>query len=419
MWRGRGLLLILLVGLLATVAQAQSTDQAPPPATATLSPVMAPSPDPIATDAPPISLQIWWVDTLAPIQGTSGELRESQLQAITEALPGVAVEVRLKPAEGAGGMLAALLAADAVAPAALPDLALVARRDLPYLIDAGLAQPVDNYISQAELDQLYPAAVALAELNGRLYGLPYALNLEHLAYAPPAAELNTFAGSFSAGRSLLLPLGAEQVSATVMAQYLSSGGLLTDGVLSELEEAPLRALLDYYAQATAAGVIDSRSTEYLDLGDTLPMLTSGEAKAGLVNTAGYETLRADQPAWLASTAPMNGETPVALVDGWLWVVLTAEARRQEAALAVVDGLLQAERLASYSNAVGALPATPAALALWSDADYATFAGELLAAAIPMPGETGDLAGVRLMSAVRQVVEGGSAEEAVAAALSDG
>jgi ABC-type glycerol-3-phosphate transport system substrate-binding protein len=411
--------LLLLIGLLTGLVTAQSTEQAPPtPATPspTVGPVMAPSPDSTSTPRLPITLSIWWADTLAPLQGESASLRAEQLRAITEAVPGVRVDVRLKAVNGPGGMREALLTADAVAPRALPDLALVARRDLLALIDAGLAQPIDQAVSQADRDRFYPVAIALSEINGRLYALPYALELHHLAYQPPAADLGTFAGSLDAGRDLLLPLGGEALLATLLAQYVSCGGVLENGLLTNLEEAPLRALLEYYAEARTR-TLDPRSAQYASLADTLPLLP--EAGAGLVNTAGYQSLLAADPDWRFTTAPLASETPVTVVEGWLWVILTPEPGRQAAALTVINALLQTERLAGYSHLVGALPSTPAALAAWSDADYAAFMGGLLANALPLLGETREQAGMRLLTAMRQVVNGGTVEEALTVALADG
>jgi len=416
MWR-RIMPVFLLIGALTTVVRAQTTDQAPP--TPTLSPVMAPSPESSATVNPAIQLRIWWVDTLAPIEGESSSLRAGQLRAITESLTGVEVEVRIKLADGPGSLRESLLAADAVAPGALPEMALIPRRDLPFLISVGLAQPLDNAISNAELERFYPAGVVSGDVNGRLYGLPYALDLQHLAYQPPTTNFTTFESSLSAGRSLLLPLAGTALNPTVLAQYLSSGGVLTDGLLTELDEVPLRTLLSYYAQAVADGLIDPRSSQYTTLTESLPALLDGSATAGLVNTAGYLTLRSEQLGWVTSSTPMASPAPIALVESWLWVILTTDPLRQDAAWSVMTGLMSDERLAAYTAMVGVLPATPAALLRWPDRRYATFAGELLTQALPAPTETGELAATRLMNAVRQVVNGGSVEEAIAAALADG
>jgi ABC-type glycerol-3-phosphate transport system substrate-binding protein len=408
---------ILLISALTAGVQAQTTDQAPP--TPTLSPVMAPSPESTAAENPAIQLRLWWVDTLAPLEGESSSLRAGQLRAITESLTGVEAEVRIKLADGPGSLRESLLAADAVAPGALPDLALIPRRDLPFLISVGLAQPLDNVISNAELERFYPAGVVSGDVNGRLYGLPYALDLQHLAYQPPTTDFTTFESSLSAGRSLLLPLAGTALNPTVLAQYLSSGGVLTDGLLTQLDEVPLRTLLNYYAQAVASGLLDSRSSQYTTLTESLPALLDGSASAGLVNTAGYLSLRSEQLGWVASANPLANLTPITLVESWLWVILSTEPLRQDAAWSVITGLMSDERLAAYTAMVGVLPATPAALLRWPDRRYATFAGELLTQALPAPTETGELAATRLMNAVRQVVNGDSVEEAIAAALADG
>jgi ABC-type glycerol-3-phosphate transport system substrate-binding protein len=406
----RVLFWLVMIGAAATLAQAQTTDQAPP--TPTLAPVIAPNPDATATPPPPLDLRLWWVDTLAPQEGESSNLRAAQLQAITRLNAGIRVEVRLKTADGPGGIREALLAADAVAPTALPDLALIARRDLPALIDAGLAQPIDNHLSEVDQVRFYPVALALGEFSGRQYALPYALDLHHLVYAPPAADLATFAGSLSAGRPLLLPLAGEALTPAVLAQYLSCGGRLIDGQLAQLEEAPLRTLLEYYAQAT----IDPRSTEYASLHDTLPLLDGREPIAGLVNTAGYQRVLSILPNLELSTPPLS-ENPVTVVDGWVWVLLTTEPDRLNAALTVINGLVETEALEASTVSVGVLPATPAALARWTDQVYAAFAADQLLDALPMPRDGGGQAGAWLMAAVRQVVNGGTVAEAVTEAVS--
>ena len=86
--------------------------------------------------------------------------------------------MRRKRTSGLGGILPTLRTAGPVAPGALPDLTLMRRADMLTAATEGLIVPLDTWIPTDLVDDdLLPGTRALGEIDGVLYGVPYALNI--------------------------------------------------------------------------------------------------------------------------------------------------------------------------------------------------------------------------------------------------
>lgn len=182
----------VLISLLLAACASLSSNA--PNAVETLSPVFAPSttpqstatttPEPTEVPTGPRTLVIWWPEPLAPRENAdAAEVLSEQISAFERAYGDVQVQFRLKLARDTGGIMQTLRAASGgIAPGALPDLTLIRREDLLAAAQAGLIQPIEDEIPPAFLGDLYTAGVELGQVNRQLYGIPYMLDVQHMAY---------------------------------------------------------------------------------------------------------------------------------------------------------------------------------------------------------------------------------------------
>jgi ABC-type glycerol-3-phosphate transport system substrate-binding protein len=353
-------------------------------------------------------LSIWLPDAFAPVNNKQASLlMGDQVNTFQAAQGDVMVDIRLKKPRDIGGIVDTLQSASAVAPKSLPALTLVRREDLPTLVQAGLVQPLDGRISRAILGDLYPAALALGQLNGRLYGLPYTLDVEHMVYHAPETSLAQFSDVLASERHLIFPAGSQNgISDTFLLQYLSAGGTLTGGRLGPVDANALRTTLRFYQDAVNKGIIDPTVTNYTRPEDYLPTLLDGQSNAVMITSSMYLDLVAKGGSYLVSPVPAASDQSSTVLNGWMWVVVAAEPDRQALALRFLDWAFNANRQSQYTQAVHMLPSLRGTMRQQDGGSYTRFVETLLANAILPLADSGSDATVRAMqNALAAVISG--------------
>jgi maltose-binding protein MalE len=374
------------------------------------------TPEPSATPLPatevprqtPLVLSVWIPDTLAPQNNPEvNTILTNQINAFHTSQANITVELRVKRASGTGGIVDTFLSASVVAPNVLPALTLVRREDLFTLMQVGLIFPLNGRISTAITDDLYPAAMQLGQQRSGLYGLPYALDILHIAFQPPTANFSRFTSALQSERRLVLPAGnVNGLSDIFLVQYLSAGGTLEGGTLSPVNLEALGAVLEFYEQAGINGVIDSSVLNYPSPQDYRAGLVDGRITAAVLTSSMYLDLLETDEEWGAITIPLASATPMTAVDGWLWVVTTGDSDRQAAAMQFLEWMLNPQRQRAYTQAVGLLPSSQTALRTWDNQEYAAFAGNLLNNAIvPLANSEINLTARAIQSAILSVISG--------------
>lgn len=415
------LLAVCLVGLLAACAP-QSAQPAEVTVTESIgTPTLAPptsSADvtPEATAFTPMTLDIWWPEPLAPIDNQdAADLLSEQISAFQAANHDVTVEFRLKKAQDVGGIMSTLRAASLVAPGALPDLTLLRRSDLLSAVQAGLVMPIDERAENALLDNLYPMAGALGRLNDRLYGLAYNLEIQHLAYQPTLTPPDrwTFANVLDRRFAFVFPAGrANSLSDVFLAQYRAATGTRESSSLV-VEAQPLRELFRFYEQAVTDQVVDPIVLEYIQPDDYGSGLAQGDIAAGVVTSSLYLKLTAAGAKLDFAAIPTVSGEAATVLDGWMWVLTSADAERQALALRFLNWMMDVDRQESYNGAISMLPSQRTALRQWEDADYAAFVDTLINnATLPLSDSAGGTTARLIQSALASVISGQrSAEQA--------
>ncbi len=413
-WIIRLSLLVLMTGCAAPPAAVQVTLKAE--ATPTLTPTTAPVEitEPAATAEPtsqgPFSVVVWWPEPLAPLDNeTAAETLSEQLSAFQGSTSNLQVEFRLKKVEDVGGIMSTLRTASAVAPAALPDLTLLRRDDLLMAVQAGLAQPLGQRLSPAILEELPTSVLALGRIDEQLYGLPYTIEIQHVAYtegttpAAPATFTQMLASKtpfiFAAGRT-------NSVSDVFLLQYLAANGTWSDSGPVKIDENALQSTLTFYQQAVAAGIISPDVLEYTEPADYQALLNTDDSGEVVITSSQYLKLMADGSQMSVAQIPTASGKPVTMLDGWMWVMTTSDADRQTRALRFLNWMLDADRQRQYTQVVHMLPSQRTALRQMSDTAYIDFVNTLLAnATLPLAQSESGAAARAMQNALASVLSG--------------
>jgi ABC-type glycerol-3-phosphate transport system substrate-binding protein len=335
------------------------------------------TPDPSAL--PITRLRVWLPEPLAPIDSAAARVIEEQIAAFAAANRDINIEIRLRRPTDRGGLLATLRTASAVAPGALPDLVLLSRADLLIAYNERLIQPLAESGALTtfapRIDDMPPAVAALGRGDDALIGVPYAVDVQQIAYYPAfvAPEAWTFDGVIADGVRFAFPAarGAGR-SDMFTAQILAAG--------AENDPESFVNLLRFYERANEDDLIDPASLDALIPLDYRARLANGELRAGVVMWRDAMALVAADPSIAFAPIPTADGERIAPLDGWVWAIPTPDVGRAMAAGRLIEWLLDPERHAAYLAAAAYLPATRSALRLW-EGEHGRFAESLLDGAI--------------------------------------
>jgi len=418
---GWGIFLIMILS-------ACGTPNTTPPATNTATPPVSTTPlPPVPTGLPTESAStasqnfvIWFPESLAPSdQPQVAELLNEQLNGfVIEHNQPLTIEFRLRRYADAGGILNTIRTANKVAPGGLPDITLVRREDLPILIQEGLALPLEGHLSSSIMGDLFPPALQAGRVQNQLYAIPYLLEIQLLAYYADDDQpiIWSFDEIIQAEAFWNFPAGRTTgLNTTVFLQYLSAGGgLLNDETLSFNADA-LQTVLNFYQQAYERNLIDDSMLNFVSSNDYSRSLTSGDLRAGVMNSTIFLSELANETPLFASAIPTDKADSTTLMNGWVWVVTAKTAEHQAIAYDFIDWMMDNERQANYAQLVSMLPSQRGTLNLLSlSNDLVILFDNLLTNAVLMPSDNNTGAVARaIQSAFTSVISGdASADEAL-------
>jgi len=361
-------------------------------------------------------VRVWWPDELYPQEaGEAREALESQFASFAQSYTTYELEVRRKRTSGLGGILPTLRTALPVASGALPDLTLMRRADMLTAANEGLIVPLDDWVpADVAGNNLLAGVRSLGEINGVLYGVPYALNIVHNAYRPAALAPPplSFTDVLNAGTPHLFPAGAMPVNCTALLQYWAAGGRLVDeDGAAILDRDPLLDVLSYYAAGTAAGIFSPALLSYTRYDDYWKQFVAGETDLVGVDTTTFLRRRGSVPSALPVSVPTLDGAPITALDGWMWVAPPHPPEHRQRANVFLAWMMRIGQQSVFSEAFDLLPTQTRALRLWDDREYADFAQDLLAAAVLVPeAQRTNSAALALQEAVSQVLQGAAPDD---------
>lgn len=317
-------------------------------------------------------VRIWLPPDFDPeANSLANELLKARLDEFMAENPGVRLEVRVKALDGPGGMLDSLIAANAAAPSALPDLVLLSRPLLESATVKGLLYPYDGLTSIMEDGNWFEYARQLAQVKTKTYGIPFAGDIMVLVYAlssvktaPPSLQ-----AVLSQGGAVLFPAADPQALFTLCI-YLAEGGKLQDMQGRPiLEEATLTNVLSYYQQASISEVMPYTLTQYSYDQQVWEALLGGQSPIAVTWTSTYLRSSQDKRENLAiAPLPTPDGEPFSLATGWSWALAGQDAVRRSLSVKLAEFLVNKDFLAKWTWAAGYLPPRLDALEDWQAPD---------------------------------------------------
>jgi multiple sugar transport system substrate-binding protein len=349
------------------------------PSTTPVPTVPSPMPTPIGPVPSFITLTIWGPEQLAPGEADAGrQVLQAQYRAFMSANPDLRLEYVLKAPYGEGGLLHFLLAASYAAPDILPDVVIIDAFELGTLPRAGLAQPLQELISEELREDLFPFAQETCTFDGDLVALQFETDIEHLAYytrtleAPPV----TWADLFTESISYIFPAAGEGgvVNDAFLIQYMAQGGRLVDeqGRLN-LEPSAIQQVLRLYDEGINYGAISSRVLDLHSLEECWQAYAEGNITVSHISSWRYLTSRAVLRDTTFASLPTETGSAATMSRGWAFAIVTTDPQRQAAASQFIEWLMAPQNLAVWSYATNHLPTRSSALRLtgWPE-DYTDF-----------------------------------------------
>lgn len=370
-----------------------------------------------------ITLTVWTTELFSPTLAiTSGQILSQQVAVFEAAHPDVQLEFVLKNPHGKGGILDYLLTTQAVVPELLPDLVIMDVDELGVAVQSEVLSPLDDLVPPDLLADLYPFAREACTFDGRLYGLQFQADLDHLVYntgrmtVPPSS----WPGVLSNPGSYIFPAGghAGLVNDDFLIQYLAVWPWPQTGNpdASFLDADGLMAVLQFYQDGVARGVFPAHIVDYDTSDDCWRDYLAGEAALSHVSAHRYLADRRDlQSTAVASIPTINGPGG-AIGRGWVLALVASDPARQSATVEFMTQLMTPKTSAAWNLAAGYLPTRQAALANWDEADsYTHFAQQQLQAAQPRPRLANyTQVAAALQVAVEDVLAGAATPEQAAA-----
>ena len=410
----------LLLGVTILLLSACELPFAQPTAPPTTTPVISdetPIPDPaspVADATPPgptvITLTVWTTEAFSPTQViTSGQILAQQVVAFEESHSDVRIRFQLKKPYGKGGILDSLMTTGAVVPDLLPDLVGIDVDELGVAVQAGLVQPLDDLIPPDLVSDLYPFARAAGTYDGRLYGLQFQTDLDHLVYNTGQVSIppRSWPGVLSNPGPYIFPAGgrAGLVNDAFLIQYLAVRAQPAAGSSEDpfLEADSLAAVFQFYRDGVSRGIFPANIVDYNTTDDCWRDYLAGQAILTQVSTHRYLADRGRLPSAAVAPIPAINGPGAAIGRGWVLALAATDATRQSAAVAFMVQLMSAEVNSAWNQAAGYLPTRQAALAEWDEADsYTRFVEQQLQEAQPRPRLSNY---TQVAAALQQAVEG--------------
>jgi len=384
----------LVVVMMLVMAACTSAPTSSTPATPThtpAAPIVTPQPQPLLPTPVPdttITLTLWLPTRFLPAEDNAAyQVLQRQLDEFAQTSAGTPSRIVIKQDRGPGGLLDLLRTASPVAPDVLPDIIALEAGDLETAARSGLIQPIGPLLPAELIGDLYPFARDLGSLNGELYGLLYSADLEHLATSSTTPLPQTWSDLLDTPRRYLFALGSNTgVSDAVLAHYLSAGGGFIDEQGNPaLDETALRTLLEAYQDARDAGVLPGNFVE-LDTADKVWSAWRGLGTSiANLNATRYLSVETRLSELQVGDLPTLIQPARSLGRGWAYAIVTTDARRQAAAVQMLQYLLSPQNNGEWTRTAGALPGNAAALMQLDQTDpYTTFVNNQLARARPLP-----------------------------------
>lgn len=342
----------------------------------------------VSTPSPDLGGQIVLTIWLPPAFDVAGgnlaaNLLQNRLADFSEQHPQVRIETRVKAEDGTGGMLDSLLAAQAAAPLAQPDLVLLPHIQLQDAVQSGVLHPLGEPSNDNDAHDWYPFAQQMVNVDGQSYAIPFAADALVVAFRPTAVSdvPQNWSALLEARQPLALAV-ADQWGQFSIAELAALH--LKEGTASEFafSQDDLLQLFDFYSSAQARSVFPFWLTQYQTYDQSWQAFTEGRVPMVVCWTSKvFDSRNVDT---LGAPLPTQSGEAFTLVKGWVLAISTPYAERTELVTELAEFLTTPEFIAQWSAAAGLLPPRASSLAAWAPDARQALASQIVSDAVALP-----------------------------------
>jgi len=357
---------------------------------------------------PPTSLTVWLPPDMDP-EGAdpSAEILKARLDAF-ETQQGIDIVVRIKSRDGAGGLLDALTATSAAAPAALPDVIALSRNDLEMAALKSLVFTMDGKTTLIDAGDWYPYAHDLSFIQGSLYGIPFTGDAQAIVYRSDIISPAPLSWNELNNATSVVAFAANDPQAQLtLALYQAAGGAVMDNQRRPtLEITPLADVLALYDLYVDISEYRNTVLNLTNTSQAWQAYVQGDAEAAIVPVSTYLREK-PQNSGLIMIPPVK-DLALTTGSGWVWALATPQIERQNLAVALMEWLSDAKFLAEWNAAYGGMPPRPSSVEFWSDANLRSMVNQISGMTILEPSRAISMSlGVAVREAVVQVIRDGA------------
>ena len=318
----------------------------PPPVTQSLTQQPGPA------VAEPEILRIWLPPQFNPSANNSAAaLFKERLNDFEADHPGLEIEIRIKSESGDTDLVNSLAVTSMAAPNALPDLIALPRQSLESAVQKGLIKPLD--LSQEQrADGWYPYAQQLSEIDGTLYGLPFAGDALVMIYRPDLVWIKSW-DDILLSESQLVFAGADPRAEPLLSLYASAGGELTNAQgRPMLDHDVLINVLELFRKGRAASLFPDAVKNISNDDQVLQEYRNERTDIGILH---FSKFRPSQDGLYQPLMGLGEEPHFTFSDGWMWALSSETPEKQQLALELAEYLSADEFLAPWITEAGYLP----------------------------------------------------------------
>jgi len=373
-----GLLLLLL--LILTGCGASGVDSEEPAAT-----LESDEPTPVATPTlmtipqstlisglfSPTTLNVWIANQFSQVNDPEGgPILADQFSSFQTIHPEISVEVEGKVPTGPGGILSYLQAGSGLASEILPDLVMLPSEEVEYAVSQGLIFPLDAMIDQEMVDDLFPAARIISQVDGATIAYPFAFtDMRHLVFDSESID-EPFPDTWNdlldiEDAQFAFPARGMDGAEMALQLYLAAGGSLIDEANQPiLEVDPLTQALSQINRGATRRVIERQSANLSTDGEAWELLIDGDANIIQSRASTYLANRLSEAEIEPARVPGFDSALRPFVNGWVWAISTPEPARQLLAMELLSSIASGPNIGEWSISAGQLPARRSAYSRW-------------------------------------------------------
>lgn len=368
-----------------------------------------------------VNLRVWWPDAL--LSENAADTLENQFNSFRSAYVSVNLDLRYVEYQPIDTMHRLTLTRE-VAPDALPDLTLMRYEELLSAVNSGLLQPIEGLLPPSTLNDLADNVLAMGQVGGEFYGIPYLLSIDHMLYTGDSSNPpHNFSDFLEQDTPMLFaakPDNSQVINDLLLIQYLAEGGYLVDQQNNPaLDEDAILTVLDFYE---AAVQLDSFSQplqdalQYETFADYRNQLSADSPVLALIDSTDYLRDHSHQEAKILPPLTADGQS-FTLLDGWMWVLLTDDSAHQIQARNFLTWMMNSDNLTDTALALDMLPSQQRALRVIAEDSALIVLSNLINTAYFLPpAQRQNAAAVALQTAFEAVLQGTTPRAAVETAM---